>query len=48
MNIKIQMVFFVGHATPEHNIWSKYQIATTSEDALRIGQDAYYARRDGW
>jgi hypothetical protein len=47
VNIRMQMVFFAGPATPEHNIWSKYQIATTWEDALRIGQDAYYAKT-GW
>ena len=32
---------------PEHNIWSKYQIATTWQDALRIGPEAYYAKT-GW
>jgi hypothetical protein len=26
VNIRMQMVFFAGSPTPEHNIWSKYQI----------------------
>jgi hypothetical protein len=47
VNISMQTVFFGGPATVEHNIWSKYQIATTWQDALRIGQDAYYAKT-GW
>jgi hypothetical protein len=41
------MVFFAGPPTPEHNVWSKYQIATTWQDALRIAQRAYYAKT-GW
>jgi hypothetical protein len=47
VNIRMQMVFSAGPPTPEHNIWSKYQIATTWQDALRIAQEAYYAET-GW
>lgn len=47
VNIRMQTVFFGGPATPDHNIWSKYQAATSWQDALRIGQDAYYAKT-GW
>jgi hypothetical protein len=47
VNISIQMVFFAGPPNVVHNIWSKYKIATTWQDALRIAQDAYYAKT-GW
>lgn len=47
VNVRMQMVFFSSPATVEHNIWSKYQLATTWQEALRIGQDAYYAKTEG-
>ena len=47
VNVRMQMVFFSSTPTAEHNIWSKYQMATTWQDALRIGQDAYYTKTGG-
>jgi len=42
VNIGMQINFFAGR-----NIFSKYQIPTSPIDALRIAQDAYYAKT-GW
>jgi hypothetical protein len=47
VNVRMQLVFFSGPPSAEQNIWSKYQIATSTVDALRIGQDAYYSKT-GW
>ena len=47
VNVHMQLIFFSGPPSAEQNIWSKYQIATSTVDALRIGQDAYYSKT-GW
>jgi hypothetical protein len=47
VNVRMQLIFFSGPPSAEQNIWSKYQMATSTVDALRIGQDAYYSKT-GW
>jgi hypothetical protein len=47
VNVRMQFIFFSGPPSAEQNIWSKYQTATSTVDALRIGQDAYYSKT-GW
>ncbi len=42
VNIRMQINFFAGR-----NVFSKYQIPASLIDALRIAQDAYYAKT-GW
>lgn len=39
VNISMQIDFFAGH-----DIFAKYQVATDAADALRIAQQAYYAK----
>jgi len=39
VNIRMRINFFAGG-----NIFSKYQTRTSPIDALRIAQDAYYAK----
>jgi hypothetical protein len=39
VNVRMEVAFFSGQ-----DIFSKYQVATSPADALRIAQDAYFAK----